>query len=153
PFPNVADHLPKAKGAVPFGQSADIRAAEPFAVQVGAPRRRRIVAPGEPALAFRQRAAAIRTAGGRHFPFRLGRQPAPCEAAKRLRLVPVDVDARSVRLEGLPAVELAPLPASLSTSPVQRVLGPRRFAPTPTLIAPPGAPAVTSRGDEVGELA
>src|SRR5262249_53153906 len=69
------------------------------------------------------------------------------------RLVPVDMDDRSVWLERLPAVELASLPASLSPSPVHRVLGPGRFAPTPTLIAPPGATAVTSRGDEVGELA
>src|SRR6266508_5442853 len=60
PFPDVADHLPAAPGAVAFGAGADIDAAERNAVEIGPRRAGRGLAPGIGALAAAERAIGRR---------------------------------------------------------------------------------------------
>src|SRR5689334_16289581 len=99
PFPDVAEHLPAAVGAVAFRVRGHVHRPAGAAVEIGAALVRRVVAPGE---------TAPRRRGGRELPFRLGGKPPARPGAERLRLVPTDVDDRRVRSELAHAV-IAPL--------------------------------------------
>src|SRR5262245_2957903 len=90
PFPDIAEHLPAAPGAVAFRAGAHVDAAEREAVEIGPRRIRRHVTPGERALAGSERPVGRRLGRGRRLPFDLGRQPAARPAAPGIGLVPVD---------------------------------------------------------------
>src|SRR5579875_2583639 len=153
PFPDVADQLAAPRGTIALRERAHVHAPHAAPVEVGVRRGGRAVAPGEAPLAPGElQALGVDLRGGREFPLRFRRQPASRPPAVRIRLVPVDVHDRAVRLEGDPPVEVAPAPGATGAPPVHRLLRLGTLAPAPSVVAPPFAPPVSVVLDERGEL-
>src|SRR5262249_4448721 len=143
PFPDVAEHLAAAEGAVPGGERADVDAACGAAAEVRARRVDGRLAPRVRPLPRRQRAAgSVGLAGGGDLPFGLGRETPAGPARVGLGLEGVHVEDGAVGLEREPAIEGAPLPAVGAAPPVDGRPGVRALAPRPAVVAPQLAPAV-----------
>src|SRR5262249_26257611 len=89
---------------------------------------------------------------GRRLPLGLGGQPPSSPATIRLRLVPVDVQHRPMRLQRHPVIEVAPPPAVRLVLPVDRLRGPGFLTPAPALLPPQLAAPIAILLDEGGEL-
>src|SRR5207249_1363837 len=94
PLPDVADHLAAAGGAVAGGEVVDGEAVAGAPVEVRPFGGRRVVAPGEAALA-----TGRGVEGGGAFPLRLGGEAPAGPAAVGGGFVPVDMDHRQARLQ------------------------------------------------------
>src|SRR5215469_1481964 len=111
PFPNIADHLPAAEGAVAPGAGCDIERSVKSKIQICILVRRRGTTP-RPGTLHRGQTPAVGAwlADCCRFPLRLGGQPTLRPAAPGLGFVPVDENNRSVWRKDLGAVVAAPCP-------------------------------------------
>jgi hypothetical protein len=103
-----------------------------------------IAAPG------RRRLWNSRAIARRELPLGFGRKPAAHEATEGFRLVPVHVNDRLLGRKRPPSIKPVRAPNALALVPIARRR--ERIPPRPTLIAPPFAPVVAARIDEVSEL-
>src|SRR6516165_2814684 len=111
PFPDIADHLPAAEGAVALGVSRDIERSVKSKIQIRVLMRWRGSAPGpRPLHLGKTIAISAWLANCRRLPLRLGGQPALRPATPGLGFVPVDENNRSVGRKNLGAVVAAPCP-------------------------------------------
>src|SRR4029077_19098305 len=146
PFPDIADHLPAAEGAVALGTSRNVERSVEHKIQICMLARRCSAAPRPgPLHAGEATAVRARLSNRRRFPLRLGRQSAPGKAAPSLGLVPVDENNRSVRSEKFGAIVPAPCPDAVGFRlPVYRTFSTLTFSPCPAIIAPKFTNAVTA---------
>src|SRR5215469_5025264 len=111
PFPDIADHLPAAEGAVARGVSRDNERRVKSKIEIRVLMRWRGSAPGpRPLHLGKTIAISAWLANCRRLPLRLGGQPALRPAAPGLGFVPVDENNRSVGRKNLGAVVAAPCP-------------------------------------------
>src|SRR5262249_27607603 len=152
PFPDIADRLAAAPGAVAGRMGGDVDAAERAAVEIGVAPPRRRVTPGIEPLALAEPVLRRRLGRRRDLPFELARKPPARPPAPGAGLVPIDMDRRLVRGERFRSLEAARREASSRGLPVDRVLGPGALAPAPSLVAPEFPVPIAAVLDEGGEL-
>src|SRR6516165_11678619 len=138
PFPNIADRLPAAEGAVAPGAGCDIERSVKSKIQICILVRRRGTTP-RPGTLHRGQTPAVGAwlADCCRFPLCLCGQPTLRPAAPGLGFVPVDENNRSVGRNDLDAVVAAPCPHTVRFRlPVNGTLGAQTLAPRPSGIAP-----------------
>src|SRR5262249_55247674 len=141
PLPDIADHLPAARGAVALGQGAHVDRPARAEVEARANGRRRLVPPRKAPLV-----AGRWLDRRRHLPLGLGRQAPAGPAAVRVGLVPVDVHDRMPRLERSHGVEAPLVPAAAVPARPEEWMLDRPPAPPGPTRAGPRLPAAATAG-------